>query len=204
VTATEEVRVTSETGGMKGSKPAQLGGIDPLALLHLGEVSGYGAKKYENPFNFLLGYDWDLSYNAIQRHLLAFWSGEDFDDESGLAHVVHAAWHCLALFSFMHRGAGRDTRPTEVNLIELATKMREAADVAVGNDAIEGVVVTQHQSTEMVDRQGDTWVKLEAEDDLWILLANAHEDVFEAMLSPTRLRLSSEALLKAYGPLTPA
>ena len=106
----EEVRVTSETGGQKGRKLAELGSLDPLALLTLAEVSGFGGQKYA-AFNFLKGYDWSLSFNALQRHLLAFWSGEDTDPESGLSHLGHAAWHCLAMISFQTRGLGTDDRP---------------------------------------------------------------------------------------------
>jgi hypothetical protein len=104
-----EVRITSETGGEKGSKPSQLGTIDPVALLHLGEVSGFGAKKYA-AFNYLKGYDWRLSFDAMQRHMLQFWAGEDRDEESGLLHPAHAAWHGLAMTSFVLRGVGEDTR----------------------------------------------------------------------------------------------
>ena len=109
MSAEVEVRVTSATGGEKGQKASQLSTVDPLALRHLGEVSGFGAKKYSS-FNFLKGYDWALSVDALQRHLLSFWAGEDKDPESGLLHVTHAAWHGLALTSFQLRGVGEDTR----------------------------------------------------------------------------------------------
>lgn len=105
-----EVRITSATGGQKGSKLSQLGAIDPKALYVLGEVAGMGAEKYDT-FNYLKGYDWALSYNAMQRHAMQFWSGEDFDEESGLPHMAHAAWHCLAMVSFLLRELGTDGRP---------------------------------------------------------------------------------------------
>lgn len=104
-----EVRITSETGGEKGTKPSQLGTIDPLALLVLGEVSGFGAQKYE-AFNYLKGYDWRLTFDAAMRHWLAWWNGEDMDPESGLPHPAHAAWHGLAATSFMLREIGTDSR----------------------------------------------------------------------------------------------
>lgn len=104
-----EVRITSETGGQKGSKPEQISTIDPKALLALAEVSGFGAQKYA-AYNYLKGYDWNLSYDAAQRHLMEFWAGEDRDQESGLLHPLHAAWHCLAMSSFIMRDLGTDTR----------------------------------------------------------------------------------------------
>lgn len=105
-----ETRVTDPvTGGEKGSKLAQLGSLDPQALYTLSEVSGMGASKY-SAFNFLQGYAWSLSFNALQRHLLKFWAGDELDAESGLPHLGHAAWHCLALLSFYQRQLGTDDR----------------------------------------------------------------------------------------------
>jgi hypothetical protein len=98
-----------ETGAKKQIKKAQLGAIDPKALLLLAEAAGYGAEKYEQ-YNYLKGYPWSLSFNAMMRHALAFWNGEDLDPESGLPHMVHAAWHGLAMTSFLTRELGVDDR----------------------------------------------------------------------------------------------
>lgn len=105
-----EVRVTSATGGQKGRKNARLGGADPGALMELARVYGYGEEKYAR-FNYLKGYDWSLSIDALYRHFLAFQSGEDRDPESGLLHTAHVAWHALALTAFLQRGLGTDDRP---------------------------------------------------------------------------------------------
>ena len=105
----EEVRVTDESGGEKGKKLAQLGAMDPAALIELARVAGMGANKYE-AFNYLKGYDWSLSFDAMQRHALLFWAGEDVDPESGLSHMAHAAWMALSLVSFAMRGLGNDDR----------------------------------------------------------------------------------------------
>lgn len=105
----EEVRVTSETGGQKGQKMARIGSLDPQALMEVAKVAGFGEQKYDR-LNYLKGYDWSLSYDACQRHLHAFWSGQDLDPESGLPHLAHAAWHCLAMMAFMQHGLGTDDR----------------------------------------------------------------------------------------------
>jgi hypothetical protein len=105
----EEVRVVSSTGGEKGQKLAQLGSLDPQALLRVAEVAGFGARKYAR-MNFMRGYDWSLSFDAAQRHLLLFWDGQDLDDESGLPHLAHAAWHMLAMLAFLERNLGTDDR----------------------------------------------------------------------------------------------
>jgi len=105
----EIIVVDDKTGGAKGSKLSQPSFIDPVAMYELGKVAGMGAQKYEK-YNYLKGYDWSLSYNAMMRHMQQFWSGEDCDEESGLPHVIHAAWHALALASFQLRGLGTDDR----------------------------------------------------------------------------------------------
>lgn len=104
-----EVRVTSETGGQKGQKLARLGSLDPAALRIVAEVAGFGEEKYDR-LNYLRGFDWSLSFDACQRHLLAFWSGQNLDPESGLPHLGHAAWQCLAMLAFLIHGLGTDDR----------------------------------------------------------------------------------------------
>lgn len=106
-----EERITDPvTGGEKGRKECEPAYIDPQALEALGRVAGKGTRKYDK-YNYLRGYDWSLSANALQRHFLAFWGGEDVDPESGELHMTHAAWHALALVSFITRQLGNDDRP---------------------------------------------------------------------------------------------
>ena len=110
-TATDgETRVVDPvTGGAKGQKLCEMGAVDPMALAEVGKVAGYGSIKYAR-YNFAAGYKWSLSYDALQRHLMAFWGGEDKDPESGFYHLAHAGWHCLALLYFSMRGRGTDDR----------------------------------------------------------------------------------------------
>ena len=105
-----EVRHTSVTGGQKGQKAAQLGAIDPVALLAVARVAGMGADKYAR-YNYLNGYPWSLIYDAADRHILLSLAGQDYDEESGLPHLAHAAWNCLTGVSFLLRDLGTDDRP---------------------------------------------------------------------------------------------
>lgn len=108
-----EVRVTDErTGGQKGAKPEAMALLPWDALLEVSRVYHHGARKYE-PNNWRRGYDWSLSFSALQRHLAAFWTGEDVDPESGLPHLAHAAFHVLTLlvFSTQARYRSLDDRP---------------------------------------------------------------------------------------------
>lgn len=105
----DETRTTSPTGGQKGRKPLEVGAVDPMARAELGRVAAYGSAKYERG-NYLRGYDWSLNVDALHRHMLAFEAGEDRDPESGCLHTAHAAWHGLALASFVLRDIGTDDR----------------------------------------------------------------------------------------------
>lgn len=107
---TEEVRVTDpNTGGQKGQKPERFDLIPPGPLRQLARVYGMGSAKYA-PRNWEKGYSWSLSFAAMQRHLWAFWNGEDIDPESKLPHVIHAAFHALALAEFMNTHPELDDR----------------------------------------------------------------------------------------------
>lgn len=104
-----EVRMTSATGGQKGSKPERYDLIPVEPLKKLAQLYGFGASKYDDN-NWQKGYDWKLSYAACQRHLNAFWGGEDNDAESGLPHLASAAWHCFTMMWFMDHKPEYDSR----------------------------------------------------------------------------------------------
>lgn len=105
-----ETRITDPlTGGQKGAKPAMFDQIPSGPLWELATLYGYGARKY-SPNNWCKGYSWRLSFAACMRHLWAFWRGEDIDPESGMKHVIHAAWHCFAMAWFMDHRRSHDDR----------------------------------------------------------------------------------------------
>ncbi len=107
---TETRIIDPNTGGEKGQKDVQLHCLPWEALEQLGKVYSFGSDKYAD-YNFRKGYRWSLSFDAMQRHLWAFWAGEEDDDESGLSHLAHAIWHGLTLLLFSRKGLGTDDRP---------------------------------------------------------------------------------------------
>lgn len=104
-----EVRATSVTGGQKGRKAAQFSLIPIGPLTELAEHYGKGAEKY-NANQWRAGYFWSWSYDALQRHANAFWSGEDFDEETGSNHMVAVAWHAFTLLEFYKNNQNQDDR----------------------------------------------------------------------------------------------
>lgn len=54
--------------------------------------------------NWYKGMDWSRCFNSLQRHLFAYWKGEDLDKESGLPHLAHAACNIIFLLDYQLRG----------------------------------------------------------------------------------------------------
>lgn len=94
-----EIRSVSSTGGEKGVKPQAHSYLPRKALDVISEVYSFGAKKY-SAHNWRKGYEWSKSYDALQRHLTAWWDREENDPESGLSHLGHAGFHIFALIVF--------------------------------------------------------------------------------------------------------
>ena len=104
-----EVRVTSATGGQKGKKPERYDLIPVEPLAEVARIYGKGAEKYEDR-NWEKGYDWGLSFAAMQRHAWAFWGGESVDPENRTHHLASVVFHALALMEYERLGKGTDSR----------------------------------------------------------------------------------------------
>jgi hypothetical protein len=94
-----ETRTTSSTGGQKGVKPERWDLIPWEELAEVARLYAYGATKYADR-NWEKGYEWGKSFAALQRHILAWWDGEDNDPEHGLSHLTSVVFHALALMRF--------------------------------------------------------------------------------------------------------
>lgn len=108
--SSKEVRITDPvTGGQKGSKPERYDLIPVWPLSEVARIYGYGAQKYDE-HNWRKGYDWSLSYAALQRHLNQFWAGESYDSESRVHHLASVVFHAMALMEFDNDKKGNDNR----------------------------------------------------------------------------------------------
>lgn len=84
--------------------------VPPEAMLALGRHFEIGAKKYADR-NWERGMDWGKCCASLERHLLAWKSGEDYDSETGSHHMISVAWNAFVLFTYAIRGIGKDDRP---------------------------------------------------------------------------------------------
>lgn len=64
--------------------------ISPIATFKKARVYTFGAEKYGKD-NWRKGLAWGRVIGACLRHIFAWLSGEDNDEETGLSHLAHAA-----------------------------------------------------------------------------------------------------------------
>lgn len=79
-------------------------------IMALAQVLTLGAEKYGER-GWERGMAWSRVYAALQRHLIAWWAGEDTDPESGHSHLWHVLTNAAFLVAYEQRGIGRDDRP---------------------------------------------------------------------------------------------
>jgi hypothetical protein len=116
----EQIHTDPATGGQKGRKLARFSLLPWDVLWLVAEHFGRGAQKYEDR-NWEKGYPWSWSYDAVQRHLAAFWHREEYGEDPKFGqflHIVAVAWHALVLAAFAIRQRGTDDRPFNANIQE--------------------------------------------------------------------------------------
>lgn len=92
----------------QGKPPVAL--VAPEYILGTAEVLGFGANKYAAG-NWACGsFEASRLVSAMQRHVMAYMSGEDKDPESGLHHLYHASCCLMFLTAQMERGQLTDDR----------------------------------------------------------------------------------------------
>lgn len=84
--------------------------VPPSLIMAVAEVLSTGAITYGER-NWEKGLAWSRVYGALQRHLQAFWSGEDLDPETHKPHLWHAACELAFLIEFLKTKPLFDDRP---------------------------------------------------------------------------------------------
>jgi hypothetical protein len=109
------------------------------ALAEVASVLNQGADKYE-PWNWAKGLPYSRVFSSAQRHITAFWAGEDDDPESGESHVAHAAANLLFLLSFIVQNRGGDDRPGLLSTPRTSRKRKVSMpDKAACEGGVQGV-----------------------------------------------------------------
>jgi hypothetical protein len=83
--------------------------LPPEFLEATAAVLTFGAEKYAD-HKWEEGMAWSRVYASLQRHLNAWWRGEDTDEETGKSHLWHASCCIAFLTTYEIRGVGEDDR----------------------------------------------------------------------------------------------
>ena len=95
----DNLEVISIEGHKADAGKPRLDLVSPEALTQLARVLTHGAAKYGDN-TWRSGLAWSRCYAAAQRHLLAWWSGETTDADSGLPHLAHALCNLMFLVEY--------------------------------------------------------------------------------------------------------
>lgn len=80
------------------------------AIKAMASVLKVGMAKYQKR-NWEQGAYFSVPYASLMRHLLAFWEGEDYDQESGELHIAHILTNAAFLLRYYNEFPELDDRP---------------------------------------------------------------------------------------------
>lgn len=106
-------------GLLKPTNPKDAVGVSkaPLSVLPFRVLWGVaqafleGALKYGRHNYRTAGVRASVYFDAVQRHMGAWWEGEDIDPDSGLSHIDKAIASLMVLRDGMYQGNWNDDRP---------------------------------------------------------------------------------------------
>lgn len=94
-----------------GIRKAGLSAVPSQPLYLLGLAMLEGARKYGRHNYRAAGIRYSVYYDAMMRHMQAWWEGEDIDPDSGLPHPAKAMACLVVLLDGMLVGNATDDRP---------------------------------------------------------------------------------------------
>lgn len=78
------------------------------------QVWAHGKQKYA-AWNWAKGMPWSVPFACAMRHLAAWQSGQDIDEESGLPHLAHAMCNLRMLTLYAENYLDGDDRPKDIS-----------------------------------------------------------------------------------------
>ena len=97
-----------------GTKKVSISVIPAEVIAEIGLGQLEGARKYARHNYREAGVRASVYYDAVFRHLMAWWEGEDIDPDSGLNHVVKAICCLIVLRDSMINENWVDDRPPKL------------------------------------------------------------------------------------------
>lgn len=74
-------------------------------------LEGVTLREISGKNNWQKGLKFSETFESLQRHVIAWYNGEDKDAETGCSHLAHAGCNILFLLWFTIKGRGIDDRP---------------------------------------------------------------------------------------------
>lgn len=105
-----EVKDTNPKDAIGISK-APMSTVSAAVLMEVGVAMLEGASKYGRHNYRAAGVRASVYYDALMRHAMAWWEGEDLDPDSGMSHVTKAIATLVVLRDAMLQGKFTDDRP---------------------------------------------------------------------------------------------
>lgn len=94
-----------------GSAKAPLSCVPTGVLMELGVAMMEGARKYGRHNYRAAGIRTSVYFDAVMRHMIAWWEGEDLDADSGLSHITKAIATLVVLRDCQMNRRVADDRP---------------------------------------------------------------------------------------------
>lgn len=94
-----------------GIKKVPMSCVSAPVIAEIGLGMMEGAMKYGRHNYRVIGVRASVYYDAVMRHMMAYWEGEDIDPDSGLPHVSKAMASLAVLRDAQMRGNCTDDRP---------------------------------------------------------------------------------------------
>ena len=105
-----EVKDTNPKDAIGISK-APMSTVSAAVLMEVGVAMLEGASKYGRHNYRAAGVRASVYYDALMRHAMAWWEGEDNDPDSGMSHITKAITTLVVLRDAMIQDKFTDDRP---------------------------------------------------------------------------------------------
>lgn len=96
---------------MIGTRKAPLSTVPMGVIVEMGVGMLEGAAKYGRHNYRCSGVRASVYFDALMRHMIAWWEGEDIDPDSGLSHITKAMCTLAVLRDAQMQGMVTDDRP---------------------------------------------------------------------------------------------
>jgi Domain of unknown function (DUF5664) len=94
-----------------GIKKVPMSAVPAPVLAEIGLGMMEGAMKYGRHNYRVIGVRASVYYDAVMRHMMAYWEGEDIDPDSGVSHISKAMASLVVLRDAQMQGNCMDDRP---------------------------------------------------------------------------------------------